>query len=65
MPVNYFHNLVLTETGQVYSCGYNSSGQIGIGDETPRTALTEVHVPMKFISIAAGFQNHSVGVAQG
>jgi alpha-tubulin suppressor-like RCC1 family protein len=37
------HSLVLTEAGEVYACGDNQYGQLGLGDRESR--LTPVRVP--------------------
>lgn len=36
------HSLCLTERGDVYSCGYNAKGQLGLGDERSVTMWTHV-----------------------
>ncbi|EGR33218.1 hypothetical protein IMG5_058940 [Ichthyophthirius multifiliis] len=36
------HSLVLTDTNDVFSCGYNAWGQLGLGDEESRTLFTHI-----------------------
>ncbi|XP_063811641.1 X-linked retinitis pigmentosa GTPase regulator isoform X2 [Pseudophryne corroboree] len=36
------HTLVSTERGKVYSSGWNSEGQLGLGDTTERTSFQEI-----------------------
>ena len=36
------HSIVVTNDSAVYSCGYNSSGQLGLGDIKSRTSFTLV-----------------------
>lgn len=36
------HSLCLTSKHDVFSCGYNAKGQLGIGDE--KSAITWTHV---------------------
>lgn len=36
------HTLFVGRRGSVYSCGQNSSGQLGLGDVLPRTGVTRV-----------------------
>lgn len=38
IAVGAYHELVLTENGKVYGCGYNNSGQLGIGSTAPSQA---------------------------
>ena len=54
------HTLVLTERGDIYSCGYGSFGQLGLGDDESRTVLTHVTAlgPKNVQRIYAG-GNHS------
>ena len=48
MPNNCFHTLLLNEHGQVFSCGRNSHGQLGVGDEEERYSLGDfVNVEIK------------------
>ena len=54
------HTLVLTERGDIYSCGYGSFGQLGLGDDESRTVFTHVSAlgPKNVQRIYAG-GNHS------
>lgn len=36
------HSLCLTDKSNVYSCGYNAKGQLGLGDEKSVTIWTHV-----------------------
>lgn len=36
------HSLCLTDNSDVYSCGYNAKGQLGLGDERSVTIWTHV-----------------------
>lgn len=36
------HSLCLTDANNVYSCGYNAKGQLGLGDEKSVTLWTHV-----------------------
>lgn len=50
------HSLCLTERGDIYCCGYNAKGQLGLGDERSVTSWTHVSKlkGMKVIKIFAG-----------
>jgi alpha-tubulin suppressor-like RCC1 family protein len=66
MPVNECHSLVLDGSGNhFFTCGLNDSGQLGTGDTINKEKFTQVNLPVKFISLSAGFENHSLGIAEG
>ncbi len=48
------HALLLTATGEVYSWGRNTSGQLGLNDQASRATPTRVTLPRAAIAIAAG-----------
>lgn len=54
------HSLILTEEGDVWSCGYGFYGQLGLGDDEPRTVFTHINAlgNKKICKIFAG-GNHS------
>ena len=58
-----YHSLALTESGEVYSWGYNENGELGLGNfESPKTLLQKVTVSgVKFTDIKAGY-NHSLAL---
>ena len=37
-----FHTMILAENGTVFGCGCNSSGELGLGDDTDRSTFTTV-----------------------
>jgi alpha-tubulin suppressor-like RCC1 family protein len=39
------HTLVLLTNGQLYGCGDNDSGQLGLGDSQKRTTFTQIIIP--------------------
>ena len=41
--VGWHHSVVVDEQGNVYTCGTNSNGQLGVGDTEPRTGFTFVN----------------------
>ena len=47
---------LLTNQGRVYTCGYNGYGQLGVGDSSQRTTLTEV--PCRDEIVEATFTGH-------
>ena len=56
----FSHNVFLTDTGQIWVCGDNSEGQLGLGDNFPRNipinilTISELFPYYKIISIACG-----------
>ncbi|XP_014287849.1 E3 ubiquitin-protein ligase MYCBP2 isoform X3 [Halyomorpha halys] len=53
------HTVVLVQSGDVYTFGSNSYGQLGVGDMMVRGGPVHVKVPMAVSLIAAG-SNHTV-----
>jgi alpha-tubulin suppressor-like RCC1 family protein/uncharacterized protein YjbI with pentapeptide repeats len=39
------HTIVLMTDGSLYGTGYNAQGQLGVGDTTDRTTLTQMSIP--------------------
>ena len=37
-----FHTFILKNNGSIWSCGYNGSGQLGLGNNTNKTSFTKV-----------------------
>ena len=37
-----YHTFILKNDGSIYSCGYNNSGQLGLGDTSNKTTFTKV-----------------------
>ena len=67
----HWHNLALSEFGDVYSWGWNEHGQLGHSTDTPVVALpTLIELPpedrddVNFSSIACG-ERHSAAVSDG
>lgn len=63
------HSAMVTSTGDIYTWGWNSSGQLGHGDMTDRRtplvvkslALVKVLQHVKFVQVAAG-EDHTVAL---
>ena len=67
----HWHNLALSEFGDVYSWGWNEHGQLGHSTDTPVVAIpTLIELPPKdqddvnFVSIGCG-ERHSVAISEG
>jgi alpha-tubulin suppressor-like RCC1 family protein len=58
IAAGWYHTFILTESGQVFAVGDNSSGQLGLGDEVVnKNSFTLVTLPVgaaRVVSIAAG-----------
>jgi alpha-tubulin suppressor-like RCC1 family protein len=54
-----YHSLALTNTGQVYAWGYNSNGQLGLGNTTLQPTPTLIPGLADIVGIAAG-DTHSL-----
>ena len=54
------HSLVLSDKGDLFTCGYGNHGQLGLNDKEPRTSFTHVAClgPKNVYKIFAG-GNHS------
>ena len=55
------HSLAIDENGQLWSWGYNNSGQLGNGDTTEKTIPIKVKEGTKFTSTSAG-EYHSLAI---
>lgn len=64
MPINHDHTALLSRTGQIYVCGRNNWGQLGLGSGAKKNRLTPLPLPVRFISVAAGYDNFSIAVAE-
>jgi alpha-tubulin suppressor-like RCC1 family protein len=63
MPIacGSFQTFLVSSTGQLFACGMNSAGQLGLGDTKIRNTLTRVPFPLAVISVAGGL-THSLFV---
>jgi alpha-tubulin suppressor-like RCC1 family protein len=61
MPLNRLHTLLRNREGDLFACGFNGGGELGVGDLEARGALTRVPFPIKLQSFSAGGY-HSVVV---
>ena len=69
------HTLILSSLGNIYSCGENTEGALGLGDTAPRSSFELVMIPdvdggdrpPSFISLAAGsgtIGSHSMAIEE-
>lgn len=54
VSVGVEHSLLLVDTGEVYACGINSDGRLGIGALPFAITPNLVQTPHRIVSIAAG-----------
>ena len=55
------HQFAINSLGELYSWGYNGSGQLGLGDKTARTSPTKVGSSTDWVMARAG-QDNSVAI---
>ena len=55
------HTLAINSSGELYACGLNSNGQLGLGDTADRTTLTRVGASTDWTIVAAG-ELHSLAI---
>ncbi len=49
------HTLALNSNGELYGCGYNSNGQLGLGDTYNTPTFTRIGTASNWTQIAAGY----------
>jgi alpha-tubulin suppressor-like RCC1 family protein len=52
------HTIIITKNNELYSCGDNDYGQLGLGDNNNRNIFTKVDIP-NVLSVACG-SNHTM-----
>jgi len=63
ISAGYFHSLFLSSSNQVYSCGYNREGQLGLNSNTILyTSPQLIRSQQRFTSISGG-GGHSLAIA--
>ncbi|KAL0221132.1 hypothetical protein RCL1_000986 [Eukaryota sp. TZLM3-RCL] len=63
--LGYYHTLVLTELGDIYSFGYNYYGQIGVGHTSQRSSPVHVLGLRHVVDITAGTYSSYAMTASG
>jgi alpha-tubulin suppressor-like RCC1 family protein len=61
MGQNNGHQFAINSLGELYSWGYNGSGQLGLGDTTMRTSPTKIGSSTDWVMARAG-GDHSVAI---
>ena len=62
LAAGYYHSLALKGDGTVWACGFNSSGQLGLGDTTNRSSPVQVaSLGNSVKALAAGYY-HSLAL---
>ncbi len=54
IATGFYHSIILTESGKIYTFGNNEKGELGNGDSGPDTLS---NVPIAVSSVLGGFQN--------
>jgi alpha-tubulin suppressor-like RCC1 family protein len=61
IATGFAHSIARKTDGTLWSCGYNYYGQLGLGDFTNRTTLTQIGTVSDWSTIALG-SNHSLAL---
>jgi alpha-tubulin suppressor-like RCC1 family protein len=65
VAAGFNHGLALLDNGDVLAWGLNDTGQLGLGDGTPRASPAKVTLPGPAIAVAAGRGFSVVALADG
>jgi len=66
LAAGYYHSLVVLKNGELWACGYNKYGQLGLGDTQKRQRLEPVKgLPSSVIKIAVGSVHSLVVLKNG
>jgi len=58
------HSLAIAENGDLYACGHNLWGQLGLGNTADRNTLQHVNTSSLKYKVIAGGQEHSLAIAE-
>lgn len=59
------HTTLFVKSGQLWGCGLNDKGQLGLGDSRQRNVFTRVKLPKRVLQATAGYYHTALITESG